>query len=344
MKILQKIKGVLPNFALLVFSVLLGLTVCESYLRYVYQKNHESLVAKYKKVETVNLSRELCAKSAENPDLIYTYIPHKCGANSHGYFDNEYSDRKAEGTFRIIVIGDSVAQGLGLKPGASFGKVLEKQLNGASKNGEKFEVIVLARSGYSTSQELIVLQDEALKYEPDLIIWSYVLNDPAHPIYQNANGELGSYFFKPKIHVLHLISKGLFAIDEAWKSLACETEYHQRLHCVHWDDVKSNIEKIGDISQSQKIPVLFLIHPIFEEHKNFSQYSLAPLHDKLTQLAVKDGLIPIDLLAAYKHYNPDDLKQNAEDPWHPNEKGHKIIADFIYQKLVKTRSLLMPSK
>ena len=55
------------------------------------------------------------------------------------------------------------------------------------------------RSGYSTSQELVILEDEAFQYNPDLVMWSYVLNDPAHPVYHNANGELGCFWYTPSI-------------------------------------------------------------------------------------------------------------------------------------------------
>lgn len=53
------------------------------------------------------------------------------------------------------------------------------------------------------------MEKEAGKYSPDLIIWSYVLNDPAHPVYQDANGELGRYFYSPRIHLVDFIQKKL---------------------------------------------------------------------------------------------------------------------------------------
>lgn len=336
-----KIKEWLPNLVLLAFSVLTGLIIFEVYLRYAYHQKHQELVRKYQDIESTDLSRKLCTKRASNPDLIYTFVPNKCGANSQGYFDHEYRFRKSPEVFRIIVIGDSVAQGLGLDREDNFGKILEKKLNSSFKSKKKVEVVVLARSGYSTSQELIILKDEALKYEPDLIIWSYVLNDPAHPVYHNANGELGRYFFEPKVHVFNLISNGVFAINEAIKGLFCSQEYHQKLHCVYWDEIEANIAQIGEISQQNKIPVFFLIHPIFpssdlvdENNKKISEYSLANLHRQLTELAAKEGLIPIDIVKAYENYTPAELKQQPEDFWHPNKKGHQIIADFIEQSVI----------
>ena len=46
----------------------------------------------------------------------------------------------------------------------------------APHTGRTYEVIVLARSGYSTSQELIIFEEEAFHYHPDVMLWSYVLN------------------------------------------------------------------------------------------------------------------------------------------------------------------------
>ena len=44
------------------------------------------------------------------------------------------------------------------------------------------EVILLACTGYSTSQELVLLRNETFQYQPDLVLWCYVLNDPADPL------------------------------------------------------------------------------------------------------------------------------------------------------------------
>ena len=324
-----KVKETLINLGLLSFFVLLGLIIVEIYLRYTQQQQHQALVQKYQEIEKESLSRKLCAQASKTPGLIYEIIPNQCGANSHGYFDNEYSYEKAPETKRIVVIGDSIAQGLGLDQEAddTFGKRLERQLN--SDTDQNIEVIVLAVTGYSTSQELIVLQEQALKYDPDLIIWSYVFNDPAHPIYHNANGELGRYFYQPKIQVAHLLSKGFFSINEAIKAIPCDKEYHQHLHCVYWDEISANLNQIGDISQSNNIPVIFLIHPIFEDNNDFSQYSLLNIHQKLTEAADKAGLISIDLLNVFEQYPSEELKLQPQDPWHPNEEGHQIIADVI---------------
>ena len=73
--------------------------------------------------------RELCMQADDDPDLIYSFKPNKCGANSKGYQDDEHSFKKGLNLFRIVIIGDSIAQGQGVKRKDSFGKILETKLN-----------------------------------------------------------------------------------------------------------------------------------------------------------------------------------------------------------------------
>ena len=182
-KMERKFKTTVVNVSLLFSVILVLLLMGETYLRI----QHDKFTAQYK-------HKDLCYTESSNPDLIYTSIPNKCDTNSNGYRDYEYCYEKKKDTFRIVVIGDSVATGRGVEVEESFGNLLEKELNNLMDR-KRFEVIILGESGYSTSQELILLENEAFNYNPNLIIWSYVLNDPAHPIYHNANGKLGRYFF-----------------------------------------------------------------------------------------------------------------------------------------------------
>src|ERR1044071_8149748 len=196
--------------------LLCGIVLTELVLRYQYQNTRHKIAMRYQE------NRELCTMRSPDPRLIYTYIPNKCGANTRGYIDAEYTYEKHPGTYRIVVIGDSVAEGISKTE--KFGRILEQRLNTnfSSQTGRTYEVIVLARRGYSTSQELIILEDEAFQYHPDLVLWSYVLNDPADPVYHNANGELGQFWYVPQSYLLHVLNKAIFRWREKIKKYKCE--------------------------------------------------------------------------------------------------------------------------
>jgi lysophospholipase L1-like esterase len=312
---------------LLAIIILLGMA--EIALRKQHKTLRDRLAAKYAK-------KELTLRADKDPRLIYSYNPDRPGINSKGYRDHEYAYRKEQGVFRIITIGDSVAAGYGVGLEETFSKVLERRLNHNTK-GKKFEVIILARDGYSTSQEMVLFEKEAFQYDPDAILWSYCLNDPAHPVFHNANGETGLYFYKPKVYLFHFISKKWFYFMEKIKGYGCDPEYHKFLHCAYWDEVVSNIEKIGKISKEKNVPVIFLIHPVFEPGKFYPVYAWAELHQKLAQAATEHGLIACDLYDAYKTAcSFTDVKRQFEywnDGWHPSPKGHRLISEYIYSLL-----------
>src|SRR6185436_16109066 len=125
--------------------------------------------------------------------LVYELVPGRCGANSRGFLDEEHAVPGPPGVARIVVIGDSVAQGVGVDPQDAFPRRLGRLLD--ADGGARTEVVVLARAGYSTSQELRLLESEAPRYAPAAVVWSYVLNDPAHPLYHDPSGELGLYHY-----------------------------------------------------------------------------------------------------------------------------------------------------
>src|SRR5579862_3734294 len=72
---------------------------------------------------------------------------------------------------RVVVLGDSFVDGATSQLEDRVTEVLESSL------GSGYEVINLGVVGYSTDQELLMLQTEGLKYQPDLVILAFYYND-----------------------------------------------------------------------------------------------------------------------------------------------------------------------
>ena len=73
--------------------------------------------------------------------------------NSHGYRDKEYSYKKGDNIFRILVLGDSQTFGHGIKNlNDTWHKKLEKLMYKGLKD-ERFEVITLAGEGLNTDKQ-----------------------------------------------------------------------------------------------------------------------------------------------------------------------------------------------
>jgi lysophospholipase L1-like esterase len=97
--------------------------------------------------------------------------------NSLGFRDQrEYSLTKAPGTFRILVLGDSVTFGHGALYETSYPYLLEQRLR-EWRPDVKWEVWNLGVPGYNTAQELAYLEEVEARYSPDLVIVGFFLND-----------------------------------------------------------------------------------------------------------------------------------------------------------------------
>jgi lysophospholipase L1-like esterase len=119
---------------------------------------------------------------SDNPVLEYELRPlardGDIQINSAGFRDREFSRVKPPDVFRIAAIGDSITFGLWLPHAESYAKQLEALLNHrAPPTGSQFEILNFGVPGYNITQ-VVERLGLALEYDPDLIIYGYVLNDP----------------------------------------------------------------------------------------------------------------------------------------------------------------------
>jgi hypothetical protein len=94
---------------------------------------------------------------------------HNLKLNSVGMHDGEHAQAKPEGTFRILMLGDSFVQGTQVREEETAHQVLENLLN-EQDSGQKFEVISAGVGGWGTGQQLLYYRSEGRAYRPDLVI------------------------------------------------------------------------------------------------------------------------------------------------------------------------------
>lgn len=96
--------------------------------------------------------------------------------NSLGCRGPEVAREKPAGTFRIVLLGDSVGFGWGVNDEVTFARRLEAEWNAASP-GRRLEVINTCHPMYDTNQEEAALREVGLALQPDLVLLVYVVND-----------------------------------------------------------------------------------------------------------------------------------------------------------------------
>ncbi len=95
--------------------------------------------------------------------------------NFEGFSDHEFSTGKDPSVFRVIIIGDSVAQSWEVPENQRFVEILRRRLTGTSER--KIELMNCAVRGYGTDQELLLLKNKVIGYSPNLVLLSFCLND-----------------------------------------------------------------------------------------------------------------------------------------------------------------------
>jgi len=109
------------------------------------------------------------------PSLDLDLGSYRLRTNTLGFRGPEIEAVKPAGMFRILVLGDSVAYGLGVDDEVTFLRRWEKELN--TEGHGRFEVVNTGHLMYDTVQELALLRDEGLKLQPDLVLLVFIVND-----------------------------------------------------------------------------------------------------------------------------------------------------------------------
>ncbi len=95
--------------------------------------------------------------------------------NAKGLRGPEYSYEKQANEYRVLILGDSHAEGHSVKFDDLFSEAFKRELN--QESSIPYEVINTGTGGYSTDQELLFFENEGKKYQPDLTILAFSLNN-----------------------------------------------------------------------------------------------------------------------------------------------------------------------
>ena len=90
--------------------------------------------------------------------------------NARAYRGPVHAYEKLPDRIRILMLGDSIAFGARVTDGQTFSALLE------SRSG-RFDVVNLAVEGYGTDQELLRLENEGLRYHPDVVILNFCMTN-----------------------------------------------------------------------------------------------------------------------------------------------------------------------
>src|SRR5262249_40263547 len=109
---------------------------------------------------------------------LYAMNPRRPGVSPQGLRDRTFAIPKPPGTWPVLGLGDSIADGVGVEPGETFAKVLERRLD---RPGRRVEVIDAGVLGYTAYNEMEYYRARGRDFRPDVVVVAFCMNDVVDP-------------------------------------------------------------------------------------------------------------------------------------------------------------------
>jgi lysophospholipase L1-like esterase len=323
-------------------------------------------VGGYNPLKDWRAGRDSVLRPSAYPELKYELTPGASsiawGANikinSQGFRGTEPSSNPS--TYRVIVLGDSIAFGNNLPVEDTFSFQLQQRL---ISEGRDLEILNFGVGGYDTLQEVSLLEHRGLKYHPDLVVVAYCLNDisiaSVNPeSFQRMQPLYSSFLYESRL--VQLISNNIETIrTKNWLKHMNEPQVFHREYEKQIDSIGDGESELLDLmNQSPKWPsttwygerdrvgrlrfgfrhlarisnengfrVVIMIIPLLLD--NGGVYSHRAAHRIVEMEARRAGFDTIDLTDEFMRAGMGNLKISLGDITHPNRAGHILMADSL---------------
>lgn len=249
--------------------------------------------------------------------------------NSRGFRGDEFSAARQSYSLRIIAVGDSITFGLLVPEKKAYHKLLEEKLN-QTFAPLKVEVITAGIPGYTSYQGRQLLKQELLSYSPDLVI-----------VYFGGNNEFARSYYTDRDYANYIRESPTQKWSQKSLALGLLASAVQKIKApiptpplnlnqdklrVPVSDFMDDLTEIASlVIRSGSIPIL-VVPP--HSNKNLEMQPIAEEYSSMVRsLGNFTSIADVDL--QFKQQDSDKLF--AEDYFHPNEAGHKVIAEIIYE-------------
>lgn len=288
--------------------------------------------------------------------LGYRLSPHKSGINSLSVRHGDIITPKPHGLYRILVLGDSIPWD---KPG--FVYHMEEMLS----REENVEVINAAVPGYTAYQELLFFKRYLQQTEPDLVIWTYCLNDN-HKFLHRFDEKARMLWTDEALESLKtsslfdkMVSRSYILSELKVRILAkqkqrqpcqfpweCVPDFNIAWKDEPWARYQEYLEEMKRLTQqmhSQLAIIVFPYEPQLEQLDRMqdTEYVLKPQR-QINALCQKYNVPCLDLFPAF-HKKKGNAIKLFRDGVHLTEEGHQLTAALIYTFLHE-KNLLSPAR
>lgn len=331
----NRFKHLIENLTLSLVSFVIAVVMAECLFRFAlnYQFNqrvkewHHPL---YKILPDSPLEFSLIPNTSRTNRIPKTGEVWNYSINSDGFRGTEYN-KKSSHSKNIICLGDSYTFGWAVNQEEVYPVLLGQLLR---KNSSYFEINIynLGVPGYNIKQEYYLLKSVIDKYQPDIVVLGYVMNDaePQNVVWRRPNEKYKHVTFYLFAYVKNEINERIFSgksiLDPGFNIL--EKPYFKafKAHNLKWLECKQNFFAIADLCRTKNISLVVVIFPDFTQRFD-TLYPNKAIHEEVSQWSREVGVRSIDLLPEF--ISSDHKKFRVEGDGHPNAKALRKISEIL---------------
>jgi hypothetical protein len=267
-------------------------------------------------------------------DRASAFAPHavELRYNSIQYRDVEVPPRRP-GVRRVIVLGDSFTEGQGVKEADTYPRVLERLLNEAEPG--RWEVRNWGRRG-ADFPVLTSLFEEALRYDPDLVVYGMVLNDAERPQHFDARHDFLNNAIIPRrppaepgffrSRLVGFVAERV----ETWRVDREGKRWYRDLYgsgnAEGWTSTRRQIVEMSRRMQARGGEFLLAVWPLLAGLED--DYPFAAVHETIHGFCLLSGVAHHDLTPALRGRTSESLWVHPLDH-HPNDEAHRRAAESL---------------
>lgn len=300
--------------------------------------------------------------------LRYNNYDYFVKTNSLGFASPEKDlSSKPANEKRIMIIGDAFSMPEGMEYDFSYPFLLEKILRSEYKNLE-INVINAGVTGYGPIEEYAQLKKFIDTLQPDIVINQFFVNEYSdiNDIPENKKKGIGfnSKFLSKKklavraqvpVHASFLI-KGITGLDSKYRYYKSLLYLYEKKSSLYSDSVKlkmsSHLDLMSNLCANKNSEYILMYVPGQMEVSKPAHISYFPYNENVNDTSKFDFDLPENItqeLCDKKniHYlNTKEYLKNYttqplyfEESWHWNKEGHKAVANFLADYLIKNNTI-----
>ncbi len=245
--------------------------------------------------------------------------------NSLGYRDIEWTPELLAGKTKIMVLGDSFVEGVGIEnPADRFADRLSHML------GNNYAVINAGIGGASTKDE--IKNAFSYPYQPDVLILCFYVND----IHDSAK-DMGFNppDLKPKVpflvndsYALNFFYWRIFRLVQRADNLYWHWLLNMYDNPDIWAVYRSELLRFHEAAQMYGFNLIIVVFPEMQAVEESR-----PITSKVANLYREQGVPVLDVTDLVAGMDPVDLVANPVDS-HPNEFVHGLVAEELYKLVI----------